>query len=91
MTFLHDSVVFHKHREEQKPPDEEEELISYSSDEYSDGKEECLLTLLHQITGDPRSPLNSQALAMPPPQRKEAVNQETMREDSTGVVRNLEL
>ena len=62
MTFLHDSVVFHNHCEAQKPPDEEEEVASYSSDD-ADAKEECRLTLLHQITGDPRSPPKSQARA----------------------------
>ena len=72
-------------------PDKEEEVTSYSSEEDSDAKEECRLTLLHQITGDPRSPPKSQALAMPPPPCKEVVNQETKRDESTAVARNLDL
>ena len=68
--FLAEAVVFHKHCEEQEPPDEKEEVTSYSSEEDYDAKEECRLTLLHQLTGDPRSPPKSQALAMPPPPRK---------------------
>ena len=91
MKFLHEAGVFHKHREEQEPPDEEEEVTSYSSEEDSDAKEECRLTLLHHLTGDPRSTRKSQALAMPPPLRKEVVNQETKRDESTAVARNLDL
>ena len=75
----------------QLPPDEEEEVTSYSSEEDSDAKEECRLTLLHQIMGDPRSPSKSQALAMPPPPRKKLVNQEMKRDESTAVARNLDL
>ena len=90
MTFLHDSVVFHKHCEEQKPP-EEEEVTSYSSEEDSDAKEECRLTLLHQITGDPRSPPKSQARAMPPPPLKVGVNQGKKRDEAANVARNHDL
>ena len=91
MSFLHDSeIFFHKHREAQKPPDEEEEVTSYSSDD-ADAKEECRLTLLHQITGDPRSPPKSQARAMPPPPRKVGVDQGKKRDEAADVARHLNL
>ena len=79
-------LQFDKHREEeQKPPEEEEEFTSYSSEEELSDAEEQLLHLL----GGPRSPLNSQALAMPLPPRKKEENQETKDAESTAVVRNL--
>ena len=77
--FLADAVVFHKHREEQKPPDEEEDeedSYSYSSEEELSDAEEQLQRLL----GEPMSPPNSQALAMPLPPRKKEENQETPKD-----------
>ena len=79
--FLAEAVFFHKHCEEQKPPDEEEFLIlrnSYSSKEQ-----------LQRLLGEPMSPPNSQALAMPLPLRKKEENQETPKDESTAVVKNL--
>ena len=86
--FPAEAVVFHKHREEQKPPDEEEFLVlqnSYSSEEELSDAEEQLQRLL----GEPMSPPNSQALAMPLPPRKKEENQETPRDESTDVVKYL--
>ena len=60
---------------------------SYSSEEELSDAEQQLQRLL----GEPMSPPKSQARAMPPPPRKVAGNQETKRDDSTGVVKNLEL
>ena len=95
--FLAEAVVFHKHHEEQKPPDEEEDeedeeefLVlcdSYSSEEeLSDAEEQ-----LQRLIGEPMSPPNSQALAMPLPPCKTEENQETPKNESTAVVKNLKI
>ena len=93
--FLAEAVVFYKHCEEQKPPDEkedeedEEEFLvlrdSYSSEEELSDAEEQLQRLL----GETMSPPDSQALVMPFPLRKKEENQETPKDESTAIVKNI--